>query len=423
MLPKLGIVADDYTGGLLVAGLLEAFGISAPVAFDTQAVADSSTGDVIILATRTRFLPLEAALDTIAAGADALEAAGCKRIAYKACASFDSTPTGNIGPAADLLSDRAGGAPVLMSAGFPAYDATVHQGYLFYRGRLVSELVKRMDPLTPMSDPDLVRFLSLQTRTPVALLPHRFLVAGEETARSHWQSLLAAGARHVLADSSDERDIDVTVKLAAESNAVVVASDPAIVGIARALVASQASFAGGADARRAIDGPGAVLVGSVGPTATAQIASFAVDHPFLTLDLLNPGGEDATIAEALAWADLLIGDHPFGMSTAGAFSDVVSAQQALGQLEAARKAERILAGVARGLVDRGVRRLVVSGGETSGAVVDALGIRRVRALPETPLGAGFCRVEAPTPMMLFLKSGKLGSEDVFARALSLMPEL
>lgn len=421
MPPKLGIIADDYTGGLLVAGILESDGIVAPVVFGHPASALAGQADVIVMATRTRFMPPDEALHTIARSAEALEAAGCARIAYKACASFDSTETGNIGPAADLLADRAGNAPVLMSAGFPAHDATVHQGYLFYRGRLVSESIKRMDPLTPMSDPDLVRFLSLQTRTPVKLLAHRHLLAGEAAARAQWEALVADGVRHVLADTSDDRDAEVTARLAASGNAVLVASDPAIVSFARTLVGMTADASADRSPPPRIDGPGAVLVGSVGPTATAQIEHFAAGHPFLTLDLMDPGGEDALIEAGLAWSQAHIGDRPFGISTAREFADIAAAQAALGQVAAARKAERILAAVARGLHERGVRRLVVAGGETSGAVVDALGIRRVRALPETPLGSGFCYAEEPTPMMLFLKSGKLGADDVFARALDFMP--
>jgi uncharacterized protein YgbK (DUF1537 family) len=164
-----------------------------------------------------------------------------------------------------------------------------------------------------------------------------------------------------------------------------------------------------------------VLVGSVGPTATAQIARFLADgHAGLVLDLLSPDPEAEVVGAALAWAAPQIGARPFVIATTAEADGVARAQARLGQTDAARKAERLLAAVARGLRDRGVRRLVVSGGETSGAVVAALGIARVRALPEGALGSGFCVAEAPVPMVLFLKSGKLGADDVFARALDAM---
>ena len=419
MPPVLGIIADDFTGALLVAGVLEAAGVAAPVLFQPDATAvEGRNADVLVLATRARVAPVAEALAEIAAGADALSAAGCPRLAYKACASFDSTEEGNIGPAADLLAHRSGGRPVLMSAGFPRFNATVHHGYLFYRRRLVSESVKRLDPLTPMTDPDLVRFLSHQTRAPVVLLPHLVLVQGAQATRMEWDRLIAAGAAHVLADTSDDLDVAQTVGLAVSVDPVVVASDPVIIGYARALAGDRA---GAAPLSRLPEGPGAVLVGSVGPTAEVQIARFAAHgHDCLTLDLLAVQDEAATIAAALDWAAPRIGPRPFAIATTADAAGVARAQAALGQIGAARKAERLLAGVAQGLRDRGVRRLVVSGGETSGAVVAALGIRSVRALPEGPLGAGFCLTESPVPMVLFLKSGKLGEDDVLARALEAM---
>jgi len=416
MTVRLGIIADDFTGALLVAGKLEAAGLHAPVFFDPSALLGTPYGDVLILASRTRVMPVAEARAAIESGADALESAGCTRLAYKACASFDSTEEGNIGLAADYLSDRAGGAPVLMSAGFPIYNVTVHQGYMFYRSRLVSESIKRLDPLTPMTDPDLVRFLSHQTRTPVALLPHSILVQGVETARQEWEKLVNSGARHVLADTSDDGDVEVSIRLATESPVIVVASDPLIIGFAMALTRKRAGHE--TQKPKLPDGPGAALVGSVGPVATEQFAQFSAIYPGLMLNPLDERGESAIIASALDWATPLIGPQPVGISTDTNPAAVERAQKALGVIGAARRAERLIAGVAAGLRDRGVRRMVVSGGETSGAVVAALGIRRVRALPDGPLGSGFCVAEKPVPMSLFLKSGKLGTPDILVRSLA-----
>ena len=102
-------------------------------------------------------------------------------------------------------------------------------------------------------------------------------------------------------------------------------------------------------------GPAAVLVGSVGPVAMAQLAVFARSHPVLTIDLLDERTEEAVMAEALAWASTRIGDQPLGITTAADTEIVERAQKAHGALNAARKAERLLAGVARGLIERGVR--------------------------------------------------------------------
>lgn len=417
MARELGIIADDFTGALLIAGMMEAQGVSAPVFFDIDGVDPEEAGDIPILAIRSRVGPVEAALASITAAASALRRAGCRRLSYKACASFDSTEEGNIGPSADFLAGESGDLPVLMNAGFPRYNATVHQGYLFYRGRLVSDSIKRQDPLTPMTDPDLVRFLQRQTRKPIALLPHKILLQGDAAALAEWQRLLAQGACHVLTDATDDLDVAASVRLAISSGAVVVASDPLVVGFALALVGGSKGAAVGSALPAVPDGPGAVLVGSVGQTAGAQVAHFAASHPVLTIDPSAPADDAAQVAAALDWAEPRIGDQPFAIASLSDEVSVARAQAMLGPIGAARRAERLLGAIAAGLRARGIRRLVVSGGETSGAVVAALGISRVRALPEGSLGSGFCVAEAPQPMGLFLKSGKIGADDILERGL------
>ncbi|MDB5657386.1 MAG: hypothetical protein JWS10_1, partial [Cypionkella sp.] len=346
MTAVLGIIADDYTGALMVAGYLESAGVRTAVIFDRKAALAVPDAAVLILATRTRVKPLAEAMAEVQAGAEALEAAGCTRIAYKACASFDSTEDGNIGPAADLLSDRRGGAAVLMSAGYPAFNATVHQGYLFYRGRLVSDSIKRHDPHTPMSDPDLVRFLSRQTRSPVALLPHRILLEGEAAARAAFAGLVAGGSRYVLADTSDDGDVAVSTAVALAEDAVVVASDPLILGYAKALAARSPAMA--AANLRHVDGPAAVIAGSVGPVVLAQLAAFAVQHPMLTVDLLHPCAVADQIEAALAWAEPFIGAEPFAISTATDPAGVARTQAVLGAAGAAQRSECLLGGIAKG---------------------------------------------------------------------------
>lgn len=413
--PALGIIADDVTGGLLVASYFEEAGLTCPVALRPDAVDQS--GDISILATRSRLAEPEEARATITCGIDALLAAGCEAIAYKACASFDSTEQGNIGQAAVLLADRLGQEPLLVSAGFPEFRATVHQGYLFYQGRLVTESIKRLDPVTPMPDPDLRRFLGQQAGETFGLVSHLDLIAGPETAQTALEREVAAGHRFILLDSSDDADILASARLARGARAIV-ASDPLIIAWGRDRAAGRMSTP---QQPPAFTGPGAVIVGSVGPVAEDQLAAFGASHPVYAMDVLSTGPEEAEIERALDWAAPRIGDTPFSITTLAPRDRIEAAQSALGQLGAARKAERLLSAVARGLHDRGIRRLVVAGGETSGATVSALGLDRLRAYPRGPLGGGFCLGEgAGAPISLFLKSGKLGSRDVLLQALDHM---
>lgn len=417
MAQKLGIVGDDFTGAMLIAGELEATGVSCPILFTPAALTRNETSPVLMLATRARVAPRAEALKILEEAAEAFAEAGYEKLAYKACASFDSTETGNIGTAADFLAAKAG-KPALLSAGAPRYNVTVFEGHLFYRGVLVSESIKRFDPLTPMTDPNLPRFLSRQTERPIALLPHGKLFAGIEAARQALADARRQHGGHVLADTADDDDVAVTVQLAIETDAPVVASDPMLFEYARQL-------AGGGTqpnaAPRQIDGPAAVLVGSVGPIALGHLARFEQRHPVLRLDLHDPRPDEARVAEALAWADPHFGRTAFAITTADDPDGVARSQAAFGALGAARKAESLLASIAERLYAKGAKRIVVAGGETSGAVVAALGLSRARALPARALGGGFCVAEGPAgPVSLYLKSGKLGTDDILERALAFM---
>ena len=416
MRPAYGILSDDFTGGLLVASYFEEAGIECPVFFDPEAAREAQTqAPIVVIASRSRLVPVEEAKAEITRALDALDALGCGTVAYKACASFDSTEEGNIGPAADMLADRYGDLPVLVSAGFPEFRCTVHQGHLFYQGILVNESVKRFDPVTPMPDPNLVRFLSKQTETPLGLVTHLDLIE-EGTARAALDQQVAAGHRHVLLDCSDAGDVEMSTTLALDRRSIV-ASDPLVVSLGLALGTDRA---GTSPAPRHAQGPAVVLGGSVGPVAEAQLAAFEARHPVLRLDLLD-GDEHALIAGALDWAKPRIGT-PFCITTCADENGVKKAQAALGRLGAARLAERILAGVAQGLHASGVRRFIVAGGETSGSIVTALGIRAVRPFPRGVNGGGFCVSEGEDPVSFFLKSGKLGAADVLLRALEEIEE-
>lgn len=413
----LGIIADDFTGGLLIAGCIEAAGIECPVLFDTAHLDDALNAPVVVVATRTRLIRAEEALAEVTRIAELFDAGGVAQVGYKVCASFDSTDEGNIGPVADLLADRYGQAQLLLSAGFPRFNSTTHQGYLFYRGRLVSESIKRFDPLTPMSDPDMVRTLARQTASKVGLLAHGTLVKGEAASKAALAALARDGVRHVLVDCSDDADAAAGAVLAAGQRATI-GSDAHIIEVAK--LAGRHAAGTRPPAPDHARGPAAVIVGSVGPVATAQLAAFGAAHPVHMVDILNHRLEEAVAAEVVRRVRGDIGARPFAVATATGPEDVERAQAVHGALNAARRAERILALVAAGVVDLGVRRLAVAGGETSGAIVGELGIGQVRALPESELGTGFCIAEGPRKLSLYLKSGKLGADDILLRAVEAM---
>lgn len=413
------IIADDLTGAILIAAAIEADGTTCPVVLGSPDAALDEAARVVVFATRTRLAPAAEAVATVTAILDAIEAGGrSPQVAYKVCSSFDSTDEGNIGPVADLFLARYGDTPLLMSAGYPKTGTTVHQGYLFYRGRLVSESIKRHDPLTPMTDPDLVRTIARQTQNRVGLVPHGVLREGPACAARRLDELGAAGIPLVLLDCSDDEDARIGAELTLPLRATI-GSDAHVMALAAArLMEAERLFSPPPPHAR---GPGAAIFGSVGPVAEAQIAAFERDCPVLRIDLMDPKPVEAIVAEALAWAGPRIGERPLGVTTAPAEgAALVEAQKSFGVLGAARRAEAILAGVAAGLVARGVARLAVSGGETSGAVAAALDIATVRSLPDQGFGGGLCVADTPRPLSLYFKSGKLGDDDVMLQALAAM---
>lgn len=407
----LGILADDFTGALMVARYIEEAGIACPVLFNPAAAMPD--GRVVVAGLRTRTVPVQDALQELARVTDRFIETGFERLAYKACATFDSTSEGNIGPAADYLSDRLSLRPALMSAGFPQFGTTVHQGYLFYRGRLVTESIKRHDPLTPMPDPDLVRFLSQQTPRPIGLVDHATLVKGRAAAEAALIRHARDGAGHVFFDMTDDADVEMAARLAADRPCVVVASDPLIIRYAQNL-AEAAGDTALARAKPPAAAAQAVLVGSTGPVAMRQVDAFAAHHPVLRLDLLAV----PPIETILRWAEEHVGTRPFAISTAADADAVEKVQDRLGALGAARRAEELLGDVARALHHKGIRRFVVSGGETSGAVVTALGIGSVRIVSGGPAGLSFCVSDGPDPVGLCLKPGKLGTDDILLQAIA-----
>lgn len=414
---RIGIIADDMTGALMVAAYYETAGIRAMVVTEIDAIRDCADETIIIWAGRTRLIdPVEACRQADRAAA-AFDAVGCDQVIYKVCANFDSTEQGNIGPIADILNVRYKPENLLFCPGFPKFNATVHQGYLFYRSRLVSESVKRYDPATPMSDPDMVRFIGKQTQQPIGLLPHSVLLQGAEAAQAHLDTLAKQGIRYCIVDASDNGDVEIAARLAARQPTFV-SSDATLIQLGLDRFASNPPATVGAPPPTG--GTAAVLVGTVGPIADAQIAEFARHYPVLTLDLLSDGSVEDMVERAMAWAEPYHSHQPYLISTAVNDARVKEIQSELGIRGAGEKAELLMSELAAAIVARGVDRLIVVGGETSGGVTTRLGLRRLRAHPDNGISTGFCYSEGSERTAFFFKSGKVGTETVLLDALSVL---
>lgn len=413
----LGIIADDMTGALMVAAYYETAGIKTAVVTEIDAIRECKGEAVVIWAGRTRLADPDEARRQITHAADAFDAIECDQVIYKVCASFDSTEQGNVGPAADILRARYNPGSLLFCPGFPKFNATVHQGYLFYRSRLISESVKRYDPATPMSDPDMVRFIGKQTAEPVGLLPHSILLKGGDAAQTHLDALAKAGTCYCVVDSSDDGDVKIAAELA-RSQPTMVSSDAVLIQLGIDRFAPRPAITVAPPSPN--NGTAAVLVGTVGPIADMQIAVFAEKHPVLTLDLIRDGSIAEMVSKSMQWAQAHHGNQPYLISTAVNDARVKEIQAELGVRGASEKGERLISELASAISELGIDKLVVVGGETSGGVIERLGLQRLRAFPDNGIGTGFCVSEGNEQIRFFFKSGKTGTETVLLDALAVM---
>jgi uncharacterized protein YgbK (DUF1537 family) len=426
----LGCIADDFTGATDLAGNLVRAGMRTVQLIGAPAPGDAvPDADAVVVALKSRTAPVAEAVAASLASARWLRAAGGDRapqLYFKVCSTFDSTPAGNIGPVALALADLVGAPVVPVTPAFPEAGRTVFQGHLFVGSQLLSDSPMRHHPLTPMTDANLVRVLQAQlpAGVRVGLVEHRTVAAGAEAIAARLQALAAAPAgeacRFAIVDTVDD---DALRRLAAAARALplVVAGSglaiglPALHGLAPGAAASALPPAAGA---------AAIVSGSCSAATNAQVARFvAGGGAAYAVDPLRIAAGADVAAEALAWAAPRLGETPLLVHATAAPESVRQVQAQLGAAQAGALVEATLARVAAGLVQRGVGRLVVAGGETSGACVQALGITRLRIGPQIAPGVPWCHAAStprPQGLHLALKSGNFGGPDFFRDAFGVL---
>ncbi len=417
----LGGLADDLTGGLELAAMLVEQGVPSLLVTSAAAVGPVDGAQAVIVAQKTRIAPAAEACERFESAAAALQAVGARQLFFKYCATFDSTDRGNIGPCIEVLMRRTGSRFTACCPTFPEYQRAVFQGHLFVADRLVSESPKRDDPVTPMRDPDLVRVLQRQTSHRVGLISHEDVRAGAAAIARRVDALQAGGIVCAIADAALHPDLAALA--AATVDWPLMTGGSSIAAHYPALWRERGWLAAGIDpvSLPAVSGPGVVLAGSCAEQTRRQLEHFSISHPSLALDLDAYSRGHDVVAEALAWAGEHLATQPVAISTSAAPDAVAQLQSRLGVAAAAALAEQLLGRIAAGLRQAGVRRFVVAGGETSGAVLEHLGVQRLRvgpfAGPSLPLALDDGPDAGAQPLILCLKSGKLGALDAFGVAL------
>ena len=413
--PMLGAVADDITGASDLADALVRAGLVTVQVFGVPA-ADLQLPecDAVVVALKTRTCPPADAVEQSLAARAWLSGQGTERTFFKYCSTFDSTPAGNIGPVADaLMAAHDTQGPVVHGPAYPVNGRTLYQGYLFVGDVLLSESGMRKHPITPMTDSNLVRVLGRQTSATVGLLPLSTVRRGAAAIRAHLAHLTRAGVKHVLADALDDDDLAATAHAAAGHP---VAAGGAVFGAAWGAALSPVRAASTSRPITAPAGSAAVLVGSASAASAAQVAAVEPGWPVLRLDIGSLADPVAGARAALAWASDHLGDHPVLITADTSTEGIRAARDRFGD-DASARVEATLAGVAAGLVELGVRRLVVAGGETSGAVAAALHLTHVTVGPRICPGVPWTLATDPDLAVAF-KSGNFGGPAFFTDAMA-----
>ncbi|MBC2834508.1 3-oxo-tetronate kinase [Paragemmobacter straminiformis] len=411
-----GAIADDLTGATDLAGLLARSGVPVSLRMGVPKGEPSETAALEIIALKCRTEPVAVAVNETRAALNWLRRAGAVRFFWKYCSTFDSTPDGNIGPVAEALIEELGVDQTIYCPAFPENGRSIFMGNLFVGEQPLAESPMKDHPLTPMRDSNLMRLLAPQVKRPVGLANRHVVARGAGALSARLEELRAHGVAHVVVDAVSNDDL--TVIATACQDMTLLTGGSAVAMALPKLWADQGKVARGATARAGIlDGPAVLLSGSCSAMTNRQVAAaLAAGRPGFRLDPVCLADQGA--GAALDWLrsqDLARTPLIYATAEPQAVKDT---QARLGRERAGKLVEDALAACAVVARDKGARRFVVAGGETSGAVAKALHIDRLDVGQEIAPGVPWCFAESEgQKVAITLKSGNFGAETFFADAL------
>lgn len=421
---KIGCIADDFTGATDLANNLVRSGMRVVQTIGVPNSTQRADADAVVVALKSRTLSSAEAVAQSLAALRWLQAQGAQQIYFKYCSTFDSLyegeTRGNIGPVTEALMDALGTEFTVATPAFPDNLRTVFKGYLFVGDVLLAESGMRDHPLTPMTDSNLVRVMQAQCVGKVGLLDHAVVARGEAAIGQRIEQLRTQGVRIAIVDAVTNADLLVLGRALAGLPLLTAGS-----GLAIGLPANfSLSPSVEASALPPADGACAVLSGSCSLATNAQVKHFIeAGLPAFSIDPIQLASGANVVDQALQWATPLLGRKPVLVYSTAHATATKAAQDRLGVQAAGALVEKALSDIAVGLVERGVRQLIVAGGETSGACVQALGIARLQVGMQVAPGVPWCYAVtglAEKPMHLLLKSGNFGAPDIFSQAFELL---
>ncbi|MCX7174284.1 MAG: four-carbon acid sugar kinase family protein [Proteobacteria bacterium] len=416
----LGCIADDFTGGTDLAGMLVKAGMRTVQMIGVPKAPLPDDIDAVVIALKSRTIAPASAVAESLEALRWLRAEGCRQVYFKYCSTFDSTPRGNIGPVAEALMAALDSCFSIACPAFPANGRTIYKGHLFVGDVPLSESGMSRHPLTPMTDSNLVRVLQAQVKGKVGLVEQSTVAKGEAAIRERYAVLQNEGCNLAVVDAICDADL-MDIGAACADLPLVTAGSGIALGLPQNF--RRLGLLGDnpiADALPATGGLRAVVAGSCSVATQAQVAVMRAQHPSFKIEPLELARGGDLVSAALAWAALHIEAGPVLIYATDNAESIKDVQAQLGVEKASSLVEKALAAIAIGLVRLGVGKLIVAGGETSGAVVQALGINGLRIGPEidpgVPWTTAITEVPSDKPLALALKSGNFGTADFFLKA-------
>jgi len=418
----LGCIADDFTGASDLAAILARSGHKVGLRIGVPLDNDKSTPapfEVIALKCRTE--PAEEALELTGKAADWLKTRGATQLYWKYCSTFDSTPAGNIGPVSEALMARLGAKQTIYCPAFPENGRSIYMGNLFVGDVPLNESPMRDHPLTPMRDANLMRLLGPQVQGKVGHIAWPDIAKGAVHIADRLRVLAGNGIEHVVPDAISQADL-AAISEAVQDFALITGGSALALDLPHLLAAKGSIAAASEDIIAPSTGTGnIVLSGSCSAMTRAQVARYSAAAASCRLDPLALAGSDNALAAARQWLASQDRNTAKIIYATAEPADVAAAQEKLGREKAGQVVEDALAVLASDAFDLGIRRFVVAGGETSGAVTQALATDRLSVGREIAPGVPWCYAERKgETFAITLKSGNFGTEDFFTRALNML---
>ena len=419
----LGCIADDFTGATDLANNLVRAGMRTVQTIGVPEARLQKQVDAVVVALKSRTAPRYQAVKHSLDALHWLKSQGAQQIYFKYCSTFDSTPEGNIGPVTEALLDALSSEATnftIATPAFPDNGRTVFNGYLFVGDVLLHESGMQNHPLTPMKDSNLVRVLQAQCTRRVGLIDYRTVAKGPVAIHDRIDELRKQGVQIAIVDAISNDDL-IKLGPALKGMPLVTAGSgvaiglPANFGIAPSNAASELPRASGFRA---------IVSGSCSAATNRQVRTFSASGgESFRIEPLQIARGSEVVAEAIAWARPRLAQKPILIYSTAEPAVVKGSQEQLGAERAGALIEQALAEIARGLVELGVRQLIIAGGETAGACVQALEVAQLRIGPQIDPGVPWCHAQptvARDGLHLALKSGNFGSDDFFIKAFTLL---